>query len=46
LKTHIVGSLSELLKSNNFDVKEMAGNQISKIANELTENDRGNLILT
>ncbi|CAD8099332.1 unnamed protein product [Paramecium sonneborni] len=46
IKQHVVKALQELLKSNNFDIKELAGNSISIVAKELNERDRGNLILT
>ncbi|CAD8084392.1 unnamed protein product [Paramecium primaurelia] len=46
IKQHVVKALQELLKSNNFDIKEQAGNSISVVAKELNERDRGNLILT
>ncbi|CAD8165671.1 unnamed protein product [Paramecium octaurelia] len=46
IKQHVVKALQELLKSNNFDIKEQAGNSISIVAKELNERDRGNLILT
>ena len=41
-----MSALQKLLEGPNIDIKEEAGKEIARIAPYLSEDDRGNLILT
>mmetsp|Transcript_27958 Transcript_27958/g.24625 ORF Transcript_27958/g.24625 Transcript_27958/m.24625 type:complete len:108 (+) Transcript_27958:313-636(+) len=43
---HIIPAVSSLINSTNYEIKEEAGQELSKLASVLTEEDRGKYLLT